>query len=119
VADGQTGPRTLAAIKRFQTDRYLPVTGQLDEATLGRWALAMSSQWLRRISRLGRASQCAVSFSDGEAAGPGRPLIAGCCRAQTFWDRERGGLTCIDPSQPVHNPKLIYVACHVGPPRVA
>ena len=35
VADGQLGPRTVAAIKRFQTDRYLPVTGQLDEATVG------------------------------------------------------------------------------------
>jgi photosystem II stability/assembly factor-like uncharacterized protein len=32
--DGQMGPRTLAAVKRFQTDRYLPVTGQLDETTL-------------------------------------------------------------------------------------
>lgn len=32
--DGQLGPRTVAAIKRFQTDRYLPVTGQLDETTL-------------------------------------------------------------------------------------
>ncbi len=32
--DGQLGPRTIAAIKRFQTDRYLTVSGQLDEATL-------------------------------------------------------------------------------------
>ena len=34
VADGQLGPRTVAAIKRFQTDRYLPVSGQLDETTV-------------------------------------------------------------------------------------
>jgi photosystem II stability/assembly factor-like uncharacterized protein len=34
VADGQLGPRTVAAIKRFQTDRYLQVSGQLDEATI-------------------------------------------------------------------------------------
>lgn len=34
VADGQMGPRTVAAIKRFQTDRYLTVSGQLDEATV-------------------------------------------------------------------------------------
>jgi photosystem II stability/assembly factor-like uncharacterized protein len=33
--DGQLGPRTIAAIKRFQTDRYLPVSGKLDEVTLG------------------------------------------------------------------------------------
>lgn len=32
--DGQLGPRTLAAVKRFQTDRYLTVSGQLDGATL-------------------------------------------------------------------------------------
>jgi len=32
--DGQLGPRTVAMIKRFQTDRYLPVSGQLDEGTL-------------------------------------------------------------------------------------
>src|SRR5206468_1791071 len=30
IADGQMGPRTIAAIKRFQTDRYMGVTGQLD-----------------------------------------------------------------------------------------
>ena len=34
ATDGQLGPRTIAAIKRFQTDRYLTVSGQLDEATL-------------------------------------------------------------------------------------
>src|SRR5207248_5695335 len=34
VPDGQLGPRTIAAIKRFQTDRYLAVTGQLDETTI-------------------------------------------------------------------------------------
>jgi photosystem II stability/assembly factor-like uncharacterized protein len=34
VSDGQMGPRTVAAVKRFQTDRYMPVSGQLDEGTL-------------------------------------------------------------------------------------
>ena len=32
--DGQMGPRTVAAVKRFQADRYLPASGQLDEATI-------------------------------------------------------------------------------------
>jgi photosystem II stability/assembly factor-like uncharacterized protein len=32
--DGQMGPRTVAALKRLQADRYLAVSGQLDEATL-------------------------------------------------------------------------------------
>lgn len=40
-ADGQMGSRTVAAIKRFQADRYLPVSGQLDEATVA--ALGISS----------------------------------------------------------------------------
>jgi len=32
--DGFMGPRTVAAIKRFQTDRYLGVTGNFDDTTL-------------------------------------------------------------------------------------
>lgn len=32
--DGMMGPRTVAAIKRFQTDRYLTVSGVLDDTTL-------------------------------------------------------------------------------------
>src|SRR5256714_14160586 len=32
--DGFMGPRTVAAIKRFQADRYLGVTGNLDDTTL-------------------------------------------------------------------------------------
>ncbi len=39
--DGYAGPRTVAAIKRFQTDRYLTVTGNLDETTLA--ALGVNS----------------------------------------------------------------------------
>jgi photosystem II stability/assembly factor-like uncharacterized protein len=34
VSDGQMGTRTVAAIRRFQSDRSLPLTGQLDEATM-------------------------------------------------------------------------------------
>jgi photosystem II stability/assembly factor-like uncharacterized protein len=34
ASDGQMGPRTVAAVKRFQADRYLPSTGVLDDATL-------------------------------------------------------------------------------------
>jgi len=40
VQDGQTGPRTVAAIRKFQTDRNLPQSGRLDEATLGALGLA-------------------------------------------------------------------------------
>src|SRR4030095_1092177 len=33
-ADGKPGPATLAALKRFQGDRHLPVTGKFDDITL-------------------------------------------------------------------------------------
>lgn len=39
--DGHMGPRTSAAIKRFQSDRYLAVSGNLDDTTLA--ALGISS----------------------------------------------------------------------------
>ena len=39
--DGQLGPRTVAAVKRFQTDRYLPLSGNLDETTLAALGLSM------------------------------------------------------------------------------
>jgi photosystem II stability/assembly factor-like uncharacterized protein len=32
--DGKPGPSTTAAVKKFQTDRHLPVTGKLDSITL-------------------------------------------------------------------------------------
>src|SRR5437870_7297116 len=41
--DGQLGPRTVAAIRRFQTDRYLPVSGQLDDATIAALGAIISS----------------------------------------------------------------------------
>jgi len=34
VADGQAGKQTLAAIKKYQTDRHLPVSGKIDSITL-------------------------------------------------------------------------------------
>lgn len=41
VPDGKAGAATTAAVKRFQTDRHLPVTGKLDAITLG--ALGVST----------------------------------------------------------------------------
>ncbi len=40
-ADGKAGPATTSAVKRFQTDRHLPVTGKLDSITLS--ALGVST----------------------------------------------------------------------------
>ena len=39
--DGKPGPTTTAALKKFQTDRHLPVTGRLDSITMA--ALGISS----------------------------------------------------------------------------
>lgn len=38
--DGRAGAQTVAAVKRFQTDRDLPVTGKLDAATLSALGIA-------------------------------------------------------------------------------
>jgi photosystem II stability/assembly factor-like uncharacterized protein len=64
--DGQLGPRTIAAIKRFQTDRYLPVTGQLDEATLGALGVGNAAAVVAaHIAALADPVNAMVSFIDG------------------------------------------------------
>src|SRR5437867_784786 len=50
--DGQIGPRTVTAIKRFQTDRYLTVTGQLDETTLSALGLVGGTGGLDTAARV-------------------------------------------------------------------
>lgn len=41
--DGKTGPATTAALKKFQGDRHLPVTGRLDAITLAALGIAKGS----------------------------------------------------------------------------
>jgi photosystem II stability/assembly factor-like uncharacterized protein len=41
--DGKSGPATTAALKKFQTDRHLPVTGKLDAITLAALGIRKSS----------------------------------------------------------------------------
>ena len=41
--DGKSGPATTAAIKKFQGDRHLPVTGKLDSITLAALGVGKSS----------------------------------------------------------------------------
>ena len=41
--DGKTGPATTAALKKFQGDRHLPVTGKLDAITLAALGIAKGS----------------------------------------------------------------------------
>jgi photosystem II stability/assembly factor-like uncharacterized protein len=40
--DGKSGPATTAALKKFQGDRHLPVTGKLDAITLGALGIGKS-----------------------------------------------------------------------------
>jgi photosystem II stability/assembly factor-like uncharacterized protein len=64
--DGQLGPRTVAAIKRFQTDRYLPVTGQLDETTLAALGVGNATAVITaHIAALADPVNAMVSFIDG------------------------------------------------------
>lgn len=42
IPDGQTGTQTTAAVRRYQTDKSLPVTGNLDTVTLAALGLAAS-----------------------------------------------------------------------------
>lgn len=67
AADGQLGSRTVAAIKRFQTDRYLPVSGQLDEATLAALIVNAGSSMTGGAAHVAVISEpinSVVSFSD-------------------------------------------------------
>ena len=44
VPDGKAGPTTLAALKRFQGDRHLPVTGRFDDITLSALGVSKSTE---------------------------------------------------------------------------
>lgn len=66
VADGRLGTRTIAAIKRFQADRYLPVTGQLDQTTIAALGLGtVAANLSAHVTTLTEPVNSLVSFSDG------------------------------------------------------
>ena len=116
--DGQIGPRTIAVLKRFQTDHFLPVTGQFDETTLGVLGLSSvtSSSGAAHIASLTDPVNALVSF-----ATPGGPEILAATNAGLFrtadpllgWDRVPYGLTvdarttCISTSPQA--PTVIFV----------
>jgi photosystem II stability/assembly factor-like uncharacterized protein len=116
--DGQMGPRTVTAIKRFQTDRYLPVTGQLDQTTLA--ALGVTSPTgsitLPHVAALTDPVNAMISYT-GKS---GNEILAatnsGLFRTNDpslGWDRLAYGqgldvrTTCISASS--QNPSVIYV----------
>jgi photosystem II stability/assembly factor-like uncharacterized protein len=66
VADGQMGQRTIAAIKRFQADRYLPLTGKLDQTTIAALGVgSVASNLSAHVTTLTEPVNSLVSFSDG------------------------------------------------------
>jgi photosystem II stability/assembly factor-like uncharacterized protein len=63
--DGHMGPRTVAALKRFQSDRYLPVTGAIDEATIGALGLgSVAANALAHVLSLTEPVNALAAFSD-------------------------------------------------------
>ena len=120
VADGQLGPRTVAAIKRFQTDRYLPVSGQLDEATvvaLGVANKAGAGAGVAHVQTISDSVNALVSLSDRS----GQTSILAATNGGLFrtsdpmqgWDRVPYGsgldarTTCISVS--AQNPSVMLV----------
>jgi len=118
--DGQLGARTVAAIRRFQTDRYLPVSGQLDEATLAALVVNLSATTTGgpgHVATLSDSVNALVSFSD-RAGHSGILAATNNGMYRTFdpvlgWDRIAYGrgfdvrTTCISTSP--QNPSLILV----------
>ena len=120
IADGQLGPRTVAAIKRFQTDRYLPVTGQLDEATVAALGVANkagSGASLAHLPTLSDPVNALVSITDST----GQTTILAATNSGLYrtsdpalgWDRVPYGpgfdvrTTCISISS--QNPSVILI----------
>ncbi len=118
VADGHLGPRTIAAIKRFQADRYLPVTGQLDQTTVAALGVGnVASSLSAHVTTLTEPVNSLVSFSDGSGKlGMLAATNGGLYR--TFdpthgWDRVNygGGYDARTSaiSTGLQNPRLIFV----------
>ena len=120
ASDGQMGPRTINVIKRFQSDRYLPATGQLDEATIA--ALGVSrgddaSAVGGRAPGISDPINAVAQFRDrlgrsGMLAATNKGLYQTLDPAQG-WDRVSYGrgldsrTTCISTS--AQNPAVIFV----------
>jgi photosystem II stability/assembly factor-like uncharacterized protein len=117
--DGQLGARTVAAIKRFQTDRYLPVSGQLDEGTIA--ALGVSNATTGALSAHVATLSDPVSALVSSSNSNGRLEILAATSAGLYrtadpnqgWDRLPYGrgmdprTTCISTS--TQNPSVILV----------
>ena len=118
MADGRLGTRTVAAIKRFQADRYLPVTGQLDQTTIAALGLgSVAANLSAHVITLTEPVNSLVSFSDGSGKlGMLAATNAGLYRTYDpaqGWDRVNYGRgydarTSAISTSP-QNPRLIFV----------
>ncbi|HVS81876.1 MAG TPA: YCF48-related protein [Pyrinomonadaceae bacterium] len=120
VSDGQLGPRTVAAIGRFQSDRYLPSTGQLDNATLAALGVngnSTAASVAVRVPSISDPINAIVQFRDhsghpGVLAATNNGLYRALDPAQG-WDRISYGRG-LDPrttsiSTSAQNPSVIFV----------
>jgi len=69
--DGKIGPATRAAIRKYQTDKNLKVTGQLDESTLSHLDVGAGKTMAAAPSALGSGAKAA-----GHNMKEGHPLAA-------------------------------------------
>ncbi|MBV9074472.1 MAG: peptidoglycan-binding protein [Acidobacteria bacterium] len=69
--DGKLGPHTRAAIRKFQQDKNLTVTGKLDESTLSHLNVAPGKTMANAPSDIGRGAKAA-----GHDFKEGHPLAA-------------------------------------------
>ena len=121
VSDGQMGTRTVAAIKRFQSDRYLLLTGKLDDATIAALGISGSDSTASvaavRVPSISDPINVLVQFRDrsghsGVLAATNNGLFRTLNPAQG-WDRISYGRG-LDPrttsiSTTAQNPSLIFV----------
>jgi photosystem II stability/assembly factor-like uncharacterized protein len=116
--DGQMGPRTVAAIKRFQADRYLSVTGQLDETTLAALGIsgATADSGMTHLPTLTDPVNAMVSYTGKSGYEILAATNSGLFRSadpSLGWDRFSYGqgidkrTTCISVN--AQNPSVIFV----------
>jgi photosystem II stability/assembly factor-like uncharacterized protein len=120
VPDGQMGQRTVAAIRRFQSDRYLPLTGQLDDATIAALGVSNNDSTASaalRVPSISDPINALVQFRDrsghlGVLAATNNGLFRTLDPARG-WDRISYGRG-LDPrtttiSTSAQNPSLLFV----------
>src|SRR3546814_11571865 len=72
TADGVLDEETRAAIRKYQSQHHLPVTGEPDQATLDKLGVAAGNA---RGQRMGSAGMCQGGMGQGGAMGQGCPMM--------------------------------------------